>query len=257
MLPNRKPGCETSLSINIEPTLISCSVVEPRLNLNSGSAGRQTECSNLLWVILPQPPKSCLVPLWGWRKTGVLVLRSGLEEGGDLRAYNIDVWWREKWRGCDGRGGRRCVKLEGDSPRVSGVHVAKDRLLMQRKYTAWLAAALNKGTDTFIILITRIWMINGLLGLIEGVSSNEPLKFPQEREHLIHQNFPQVCFVWAGKFGKITHHQTSQSIRNNKGLFKNLFYSIVLHCFSSSKLNNRAFKQEAGSHLKYPYLFHF
>lgn len=64
----------------------------------------------------------------------------------------------------------------------AGVHVAEDRLLIQRKYTAWSAAVLNKGeedVDTFIILIRMLWMINAVQWLIKGFASNDPLTFPQ------------------------------------------------------------------------------
>lgn len=67
-----------------------------------------------------------------------------------------------RWRGGDG-GGSVCVKgKEGrrDSPRGSaGVHVAGDRLLIQRKYTACPAAVLHRRKEdsgAFIILIRMI-----------------------------------------------------------------------------------------------------
>lgn len=58
-------------------------VVEPHLNLRLECTGNQTGSTNLLWVILPQPPKSCLLPLWGCRKKGSKA-RERLEEGGDF-----------------------------------------------------------------------------------------------------------------------------------------------------------------------------
>lgn len=67
-------------------------------------------------------------------------LRRGLEQG---RGFESLMWWRgsdggEKKRG---RGG-----IPHGSP---GVHVARDRLLIQRKYTACSAAVLNPEKGRF------------------------------------------------------------------------------------------------------------
>lgn len=79
-------------------------------------------------------------------------LRRGLEEGGDLRA---------RWRGSDGSGGGSTVCAKSKEGRgiphgSAGVHVAEDRLLIERKYTACSAAVLQEDSDTFIILIRTL-----------------------------------------------------------------------------------------------------
>lgn len=58
------------------------------------------------------------------------------------------------WRGSDGGAGSACVKRKkegkGGIPHGSpGVHVARDRLLIQRKYTACSAAVLNPEKGRF------------------------------------------------------------------------------------------------------------
>ncbi len=89
------------------------------------------------------------------------MLRRGLEEGGDLRACVCLCGEYEV-------GGVVTVEMvvalcvcvgRGIPQRSAGVHVAEDRLLIQRKYTACSAAVPNpreEDSDTFVIVIRII-----------------------------------------------------------------------------------------------------